>query len=132
MRALDDQVRPGKVLYLAISDAPAWVIARANNLAEERGWTPFVAMQMQYSLIERSVEREDLPLGQVLDLAVTAWSPLGMGLLSKRCRLRRSAGEPQSGGVALRPWSLISKVVGEVASELDATSAQVALAWVKA
>ncbi len=136
MRALDDQVRLGKVLYLGISDTPAWVIARANTLAEERGWTPFVAMQMQYSLIERSIEREYVPLGQALDVAVTAWSPLGMGLLSgKYANDGVSEGRlanPNRAASRSERGLQIAKVVGEVASELDATSAQVALAWLQA
>src|SRR5207237_3413522 len=82
MRALDDQVRAGKVLYVGMSDAPAWTVARANTLAEARGWSPFAAIQVAYSLIERSVERELIPMAKALDLAVLAWAPLGRGLLT--------------------------------------------------
>src|SRR5206468_1141085 len=77
MRAIDDQVRAGKVLYVGISDAPAWVVARANGVAEARGWTPFCALQSQYSLVERNAERELLPMSVNLDLAFTAWGALG-------------------------------------------------------
>lgn len=82
MRALDDMVRAGKILYIGISDAPAWVAAKANTLSELRGWTSFVGLQIQYSLIERAVERELLPMARDFDMGVTAWSPLGMGLLT--------------------------------------------------
>ena len=81
MRALDDLVRQGKVLYIGISDAPAWWIAQANTLATLRGWSPFVGLQIEYSLIERTVERELIPMAKALDLGVTAWSPLSGGWL---------------------------------------------------
>jgi aryl-alcohol dehydrogenase-like predicted oxidoreductase len=74
MRALDDLVRQGKVLYVGISDAPAWWIAQANTLATLRGWSPFVGLQIEYSLIERTVERELIPMAKALDLGLTAWS----------------------------------------------------------
>src|SRR5246500_5602001 len=82
MRGLDDLVRQGKVLYVGISDAPAWWVAQANTLATLRGWSPFVGLQIEYSLVERSVERELIPLAQALDLGVTAWSPLSSGVLT--------------------------------------------------
>jgi aryl-alcohol dehydrogenase-like predicted oxidoreductase len=82
MRALDDAVRAGKVLYVGISDAPAWVVARANTLAESRGLTAFTGLQVPYSLVERDVERELLPMAEALDLSVAAWSPLAGGVLS--------------------------------------------------
>jgi aryl-alcohol dehydrogenase-like predicted oxidoreductase len=82
MRALDDLVRQGKVLYVGISDAPGWWIAQANTLATLRGWSPFVGLQIEYSLIERTVERELIPMAQALNLGVTAWSPLSSGVLT--------------------------------------------------
>jgi aryl-alcohol dehydrogenase-like predicted oxidoreductase len=82
MRAFDDLVRQGKVLYAGASDMPAWVVARANTLAELRGWTPFVRLQIEYSLIERTPERELLPMAAGLGLGVTAWSPLAGGVLT--------------------------------------------------
>lgn len=82
MRALDDVVRAGKVLYVAISDAPAWVIARCQTIAELRGWSPFVALQAEYNLVERTPERDLIPMARALDLAVVAWSPLASGILS--------------------------------------------------
>ena len=82
MRAFDDFVRAGKVLYIGISDAPAWWVARANTLAELRGWTQFVGLQIEYNLIERTPERELLPMAEALGLTVTPWSPLASGWLT--------------------------------------------------
>jgi aryl-alcohol dehydrogenase-like predicted oxidoreductase len=82
MRGLDDMVRQGKVLYVGISDAPAWWIAQANTLAELRGWTKFTGLQIEYNLIERTVERELVPMKKALNLGVLAWSPLARGVLT--------------------------------------------------
>ena len=72
MRALDDIVRAGKVLYVGISDTPAWIVSQANTLAELRGWSPFIGLQIQYSLAQRTVERDLLPMARALDIGVTA------------------------------------------------------------
>src|SRR6202049_3237655 len=82
MRGLDDLVRQGKVVYVGISDAPAWWIAQANTLAYLRGWSPFVGLQIEYSLIERTIERELIPMAKALNLGLTAWSPLASGVLT--------------------------------------------------
>src|ERR1700692_3362951 len=82
MRGLDDMVRQGKILYVGISDAPAWWIAQANTLAELRAWTQFVGLQIEYSLIERTVERELIPMAKALNVGVVAWSPLAGGVLT--------------------------------------------------
>src|SRR5215831_197503 len=84
VRALDDQVRLGKVLYVGISDSPAWVAARANAIAELRGWSPFVALQLPYNVASREPERELLPMAAELGLTVTPWSVLGAGVLTGR------------------------------------------------
>ena len=75
-------VRQGKVLYVGISDTPAWWIAQANTLAHLRGWSPFIGLQIEYSLIERTVERELIPMAKALNLGLTAWSPLANGVLT--------------------------------------------------
>ena len=135
LRALDDQVRAGKVLYVGMSDAPAWLIARANAIAEERDWTPFCALQTQYSLVERNAERELLPMSVNLDIAFTAWGALGTGLLSGKYN-----GDPTGGGgrIATAGWGEISEqklavaaAVIEVAKDAGATPSQVALSWVR-
>ena len=82
MRGLDDLVRAGKVLYVGISDAPAWWVAQANTLAHLRGWSPFIGLQIEYSLIERTVERELVPMAKALNLGLIAWSPLANGVLT--------------------------------------------------
>ena len=82
MRALDDMVKSGKILYIGISDAPAWIVSQANTLANLKGWTEFASIQIEYSLIERTSERELLPMANVLDIGITAWSPLGSGVLT--------------------------------------------------
>jgi len=110
MRAFDDLVRSGKVLYAGISDTPAWQIARMQTLAELRGWAPLVALQIEYSLIERTVERELLPMAQELGLGVLAWSPLGSGVLSGKYtradlehRPIRGKTDRHAGGFAQQP-----------------------------
>jgi aryl-alcohol dehydrogenase-like predicted oxidoreductase len=82
MRALDDAVRTGKVLYIGISDTPAWVVSRANALADWHDWSPFIGLQLPYSLVQRDIERELLPMADALGLSVAAWSPLAGGVLS--------------------------------------------------
>ena len=82
MRALDDMIKSGKILYIGISDAPAWIVSQANTLANLKGWTEFASIQIEYSLIERTSERELLPMANALDIGITAWSPLGSGVLT--------------------------------------------------
>jgi aryl-alcohol dehydrogenase-like predicted oxidoreductase len=140
MRALDDVVRAGKVLYVGISDTPAWIVARANLLAELRGWTPFVGIQIEYSLIQRTVERELLPMARALDLAVTAWGSFGGGMLSgkynsdaspeQRAEPGRMRNSPRASRLAERNLR-IAGVVREVALESGHTPAQVAVSWVR-
>jgi aryl-alcohol dehydrogenase-like predicted oxidoreductase len=138
MRAFDDLVRQGKVLYTGISDAPAWWVARANTIAELRGWTPFVALQIEYSLVERTVERELTPVAKALGLTVTAWSPLGSGLLTGKhsspgvstgSRLENEAMK-QFAGLDERKTAIVSEVQA-VAKQLGRSPAQVALAWLR-
>jgi aryl-alcohol dehydrogenase-like predicted oxidoreductase len=138
LRALDDTVRAGKVLQIGISDAPAWVVSRGNAIAELRGQTAFAAVQAPYSLIERSPERELLPMAQALGLAVTTWGALGSGVLTgKFSDGQRPAGtrlgDNEWGGASLDERSLaIAAEVDRVAHEIGCSSSQVALAWVRA
>ena len=137
MRAFDDLVRQGKVLYIGISDAPAWIVSRANTIAELRGWTGFIGLQIEYSLIERTVEREFLPMARELDLGVTAWSPLAGGLLtgkyshqSKDEDTKRLDHPMLEGFTDIDERKLtIVKAVQSVAQDIGSTEAQVALAW---
>jgi aryl-alcohol dehydrogenase-like predicted oxidoreductase len=124
VRALDDQVRLGKVLYVGISDSPAWVAARANAIAELRGWTPFVGLQLPYSLASRDPERELLPMAAELGLTVTPWGVLGAGLLTGRSpQTLRWPEEPneRTGAVA--------DALAAVAEDAGCTPAQAAIAW---
>ena len=93
MRALDDAVRAGKILYVGISDAPAWVVSRANTLAEWRGWTPFAGLQVPYNLLNRDIERELLPMAETFGMTVAAWSPLAHGVLSGKFTRPGAQGE---------------------------------------
>jgi aryl-alcohol dehydrogenase-like predicted oxidoreductase len=137
VRALDDVVSAGKVLYVGVSDTPAWIVAQAVTLADLRGWTRFAGLQVPYSLVERSVERELLPMAQALELTVTAWSPLGGGLLTGRYGSDRERPEDTRiaalGQSSLTDRNLgIADVVNAVAAERGASPAQVAIAWVRA
>lgn len=131
MRALDDAVTAGKVLYVGISDAPAWVVARANTLADWRGWTPFAALQVRYNLADRDAERELIPCAEALGLSVAAWGPLSGGLLSGKF----SGPSPAEQGTRIDGATLtarhhaIAAAVIDVAGEIGATPAQVAIAW---
>jgi aryl-alcohol dehydrogenase-like predicted oxidoreductase len=82
LRALNDMIMAGKILYIGISDTPAWIVSQANTIANLRGWTEFTGIQIEYSLIERTSERELLPMANALNVGVTAWSPLGGGVLT--------------------------------------------------
>jgi aryl-alcohol dehydrogenase-like predicted oxidoreductase len=138
MRGMDDLVRAGKVLYTGISDAPAWWIAQANTLAHLRGWSAFAGLQIEYSLIERTVERELIPMAKALNIGVTAWSPLARGVLtgkyhghgsSEQARLNSDMGKdfmPEQ-----QRMDRIVPAVKNVSDETGRSMAQVALAWLR-
>jgi aryl-alcohol dehydrogenase-like predicted oxidoreductase len=136
MRAFDDMVRAGKVLYIGISDAPAWWIARANTLAEWRDWTPFVGLQIEYNLVERTPERELLPMADALGLTIAAWSPLASGLLTGKYAKgskeeKRLDKTPQFKELSERNMKVADTVV-KVARAAGKSPAQVALNWLRA
>ncbi len=132
MRALDDMVRQGKVLYIGISDTPAWIVSQANTLAQCYGWTPFVALQIEYSLIERTPERDLLPMAQALEMAVTPWSPLAGGVLTGKYNQHGNE-QLSSRGQAIPERSLkIAEIVSQVGREIGHSPSQVALAWLRA
>jgi aryl-alcohol dehydrogenase-like predicted oxidoreductase len=134
MRALDDQVRLGKVLYVAVSDWPAWEISRAHTLAELRDWSPFTALQTQYSLLERTSERDLIPMANTLGLSTVAWSPLARGMLSGKYLDPAATGRITATGHAAvdpRTEAVVRETVA-VAEELGVTASQVALAWLLA
>ena len=134
MRALDDAVRAGKILYVGISDAPAWLVSRANTLAEWRGWTPFAGLQVPYNLLERDIERELLPMAEAFGMTVATWAPLAGGVLTGKLTRPGAAGagtrvDPRS--VSARDHAA-ARAVLEVADELGVTASQVAIAWTRA
>ena len=126
MRAIDDLVRQGKVLYAGISDTPAWIVSHAQTLAQMRGWTPFSVLQIEYSLIERTVERELIPMAQALGLSVAPWSPLAGGALSGKY----SRGDKTNRGRPIPDKSIeIADKVVEVSKEIGCSPTQLALKW---
>ncbi len=134
MKALEDIViRPGKALHLAISDAPAFIVTRCNTIAEWKGWSPFVAFQGQYSLIERSMEQEIVPCCKMFGLGIVPWGVLGAGKLTGRNlrdnkKVEGTVGESQRTGNEKMTESdyAVQDVVIQVAKEVGATPAQVA------
>ncbi|MEX1368085.1 MAG: aldo/keto reductase [Nannocystaceae bacterium] len=137
MRGLDDLVRSGKVLYVGISDTPAWVVSASNVLAELRGWTSYCGLQIEYSLLQRTPERDLLPMAEHYGMSVVAWAPLGGGVLtgkytrgdgkaadSRRVQGNENHGRTSEGNLA------IARKVDEIADALGVSSAQVAVAWV--
>lgn len=141
LRGMDDLVRHGKVLYVAMSNAPAWEISRMQAIADLRGWSPLVALQIEYSLMNRGAERDLIPMARTMGLGVTPFSPLGGGVLtgkySRTDLTATSADSDESNrksfnaglGMVTERTLAIAEVVREIAAEVGHTSAQVALAW---
>jgi aryl-alcohol dehydrogenase-like predicted oxidoreductase len=131
LRALDDQVRAGKVRYIGISDVPCWVGAYGQAMAAARGWSPLVGLEVPYSLAAREVEREFLPMARALGMGVCAWGPLSGGLLSGKY----AAGAADDGPRRLRAESpdrlRIAQGVADMAAARDTSSANLALAWLR-
>lgn len=135
MRALDDLVRVGKVLYLGISDTPAWKVAQGNTIADLRGWTPFIALQVHYNLTDRTSERDLIPMAQELGLGVMPWSPLANGVLTGKYNTdqKPQTGEPCRGDhmtdLVNQRNLAIAAAVQNIAQEIGRSPAQVALNW---
>lgn len=140
--SLNDLVRQGKVLHYGFSDTPAWYLARAYTLAEQQGKEPLVALQLEYSLVQRNIEREHIPAAQQLGVAVCPWSPLASGFLSGKYRREGSGGtgdgrlekvkgsdNPTLKKFTEQNWKILD-VLLEVANEIGRPPAQVALNWV--
>ncbi|MCD2191169.1 aldo/keto reductase [Actinomycetospora soli] len=142
LRGLDDLVRAGKVLYVGMSNVPAWEISRMQAIADLRGWAPLVALQPEYSLINRTAERDLLPMAREMGLGVTPFSPIGGGVLAGRYgRADLARDEPAAGeggrkrfnaalGMVTDRTLRIADVVQDIATETDRRPAQIALAWV--
>jgi aryl-alcohol dehydrogenase-like predicted oxidoreductase len=131
LRGLDDLIRQGKVTYAAISDTPAWMVAKGNTLAELMGWSQFIALQVEYSLLQRTPERELIPMAKHFGMTVTPWAPLGGGVLTGKY-LKGDTGriKPESnrrGENAER----ITKTVIAIADELGVSPGNIALQWMR-
>ena len=139
MRSFDDLVRAGKVLYIGISDTPAWIISQANTIASLRGWTSFIGLQIEYSLRERTPERDLLPMASALEIGVTAWSPLGGGVLTGKYNKKpqeTAAAESKRlesfEGMELSDRDLtIAAEVVKIAADIGRAPSQVALNWLR-
>lgn len=133
-RALEDAVRAGKILHVGLSDAPAWVVSRAQAFSDLRGLSPIAAMQLEYSPVERSIEREHLPLARSHDIAVTAWSPLAGGILTGKYTSQLGGDAPRRmDSMQLQPLdarnTAIAEKLDELAARMGARPSQIALAW---
>src|SRR6478672_12764777 len=138
MRSLDDLVKSGKILYIGISDVPAWVVSYADAIADLRSWSSFIGLQIMYNLIERSAERELLPMARALDIGVTVWSPLGGGVLSgkyikqdSKDQKRFNVNNPMSASFVNERTISIAKEVQTIANEMNKTPSQIALNWIR-
>ncbi len=136
MAALDDLVKAGKVRYIGVSDTPAWKVAEANVLARFRGWAPFIGLQIEYSLLQRSVEQELVPMAAELGLGITPWSPLKSGLLSGKFN-RANGGKVDGARGAFfasdlndHTWTVV-EALERIAESHETTVARAALAWVR-
>ena len=136
MRALDDLVTSGKVRYIGFSDTPAWKVSQAQTIAQLRGWAPLVALQIEYSLLERTVEGELIPMAREMGLGVTPWSPLKSGVLSGKYTRENAAsvkadrGERVTQNLGEKVYGIIDELIA-IGKELGASPASVALAWVQ-
>lgn len=138
MRGLDDLVRQGKILYAGISDTRAWWVAQANTLAELRGWSRFVGLQIEYSLIQRTFERELVPMAKALNLGVLAWSLLANGVLTGKYHGNGSAEASRMSRQEMQEFipeqertKRIIAALKSVAEQTGRSMPQVALAWLR-
>lgn len=137
VRGLDDLVRAGKILYVGLSDFPAWRVSAAAMLAELRGWTPIAAQQIEYSLVQRTPERELLPMAAAFGLATVAWSPLGGGVLTGKYRKGETGRQTGMGGRLFHAEDTPQKTaildtLETIAEEIGSNAGRVAIAWVSA
>jgi aryl-alcohol dehydrogenase-like predicted oxidoreductase len=135
LRALDDLVRAGKVRYVGVSDTPAWKVAQAQTISAFRGWNSFIGLQIEYSLLDRTVEGELMPAAAEFGLGVTPWSPLRGGVLTGKYTRDETATSDRGTSVTERltdhDYDVIDAVIS-VAAEHEVPPAAVALAWVVA
>ncbi len=136
LRTLDDLVSAGTIRYVGFSDTPAWYTAQAHTIAMLRGWAPVVALQMEYSLLSRTIEGEIVPLALATGMAVLPWGPLKSGFLSGRYRRGQPipADAKRASAFGIQPSDAqfdVIEAVGAIAEQIGATPAAVALAWIQ-
>lgn len=129
MRGLNDLVTKGKVHYIGISDTPAWIVAQANTIASFRGWSPFVALQAEYNLLQRDVERDLIPMAQSLGLALTPWASLAGGALTGKYLKGDTGRITATNKRRSKEATEITKGVVRIAKELDISPATLAIRW---
>ncbi|HEY9784001.1 MAG TPA: aldo/keto reductase [Candidatus Obscuribacterales bacterium] len=136
MSALNDLVKAGKVRYIGFSDTPAWKTTQAQMIANFRGWSPLIALQIEYSLLERTVEGELMPMARELGLGVTPWSPLRFGILSgkytreNKDKVDANRGEWVTRALTEHAYNVIDEVI-KLSKKLGKSPAQIAIAWVQ-
>ncbi|OYQ32990.1 aldo/keto reductase [Flavobacterium cyanobacteriorum] len=130
LRGLDDLVRSGKVHYIGVSDTPAWIVSRANTIAEFRGWSSFVGLQVEYSLLQRTPERDLIPMAKEMGLALTPWAPLAGGALTGKYLKGHTGRIAEASARRNQRSTAIAAEVVTIAEEMGVTPAQVALKWV--
>lgn len=129
MRGLDDLISAGKVHYIGVSDTPAWIVSQANTLAEFRSWSQFVGLQIEYSLIQRTPERDLMPMAKAFDIAVTPWAPLAGGALTGKYLRNEDGRIAEDSERRNERNTKIAQAVVKVAETIGATPAQVAIRW---
>lgn len=139
MATLNDLVRQGKIRYVGLSDVPAWYYARAQTLAQEKGWEPVAALQLEYSLVERNIEREHIPAALELGSGVCSWSPLGSGILTGKYSRNKAGGgrldkldkgkNPVFQKLTPTNFDIVDKLK-KIAKDMGRSPAQVALNWI--
>ncbi|GES99332.1 aldo/keto reductase [Rhizophagus clarus] len=138
MRALDDAIRCGKVLYAAVSDIPAWTLARANTIAELRGWSPFIGLQTRYNLLDRSLEYDLQPACAELDIGIIPWSIIADGFLTGKYTRETTVNlksDYRNQSITTyskseKNWKILDEVIA-ISKEIDRSPVQIALNWVQ-
>ncbi|MBL7861100.1 MAG: aldo/keto reductase [Cyclobacteriaceae bacterium] len=131
MKGLEDLISRGMVHYIGISDTPAWVVSQANTMAQLRGWNQFVGLQIEYSLVQRTVEAELLPMAKAYGMTITSWAPLAGGALTGKYLKGEKGRLPASSNRLGDRSTLIAKKVVEVAEQLGVTPGQLAINWTR-
>jgi aryl-alcohol dehydrogenase-like predicted oxidoreductase len=131
MRSLDDLVSSGKVLHIGISDTPAWIISQCNTISEMRGWNSFVGLQIEYSLLQRTVERDLLPMAKSFDLAVTPWGAIGGGALTGKYLKGESGRVPENSLRRNERANNIANIVAGISEEMQVPASALAVQWTR-